>query len=208
MQVFLERERPGKGLETSELWSYPKFEVLRASNEAFEQVAAVSGQNFPITDTDNPERLGVEMVSASYFSMLAVAPAQGRAFLDEEDKTPGTHPVALIGHGLWARRFGSDPGVIGQTISLNKVPLTIVGVLPEGFKGQKGTAEAWVPMMMAPQLTFPRRLQAPYAHWAEVIARLKPDVRPEQAQSEMGILAAKISSTPQSADRSSYCLRR
>src|SRR5215213_2177883 len=54
LQVFLEHEQPGKGLETSELWSYPKFEALRANNEAFEQVAAVSGQNFPITDTDNP----------------------------------------------------------------------------------------------------------------------------------------------------------
>ncbi|HEX8184311.1 MAG TPA: ABC transporter permease, partial [Blastocatellia bacterium] len=192
MQVFLEHEQPGKGLETSELWSYPKFAALRDNNDAFEQAAAVSDQNFPVTDTDNPERLSVEMVSASYFPMLGVEAAMGRTFLDEEDKTPGTHPVALIGYGLWVRRFGPDPGIIGKTISLNKIPLTIVGVLPQGFKGQKGTAEAWVPMMMAPQLTFARRLQAPFAHWAQVIARLKPNVSQAQAQSEMGITAAKI----------------
>jgi putative ABC transport system permease protein len=192
MQVFLESENPKGGLNTSELWSYPKFQALRDSNEAFEQVAAVSDQNFPLTDTDSPERLNVELVSASYFPLLGIEVAAGRAFLDEEDKTPGTHPVAVIGHGLWVRRFGSDPNIIGQTISLNKIPLTIVGVMPEGFKGQKGTAEAWTPMMMAPQLTFARRLQAPFAHWTEVIARLKPGVSFAQAQSEMGIVSEKI----------------
>jgi predicted permease len=76
---------------------------------------------------------------------------------------------------------------------LNKVSLTIVGVLPKGFKGQKGTAEVWVPMMMAPQLTFARRLTQAFAHWTEVIGRLKPGVSMAQAQNEMGIVAAKIS---------------
>ncbi|HKP84833.1 MAG TPA: ABC transporter permease [Blastocatellia bacterium] len=203
MQVFLESENPKGGLESSALWSYPKFQALRDSSEAFEQVAAVSDQNFPLTDTDSPERLNVEMVSASYFPMLGVEAATGRTFLDEEDKTPGTHPVAVIGHALWVRRFGSDPDIIGRTISLNKIPLTIVGVLPEGFKGQKATAEVWVPMMMAPQLTFARRLQAPFAHWTEVIARLKPGVSFAQAQGEMGIVAGKmreaIPMTPQMA---------
>ncbi|HKP88255.1 MAG TPA: ABC transporter permease [Blastocatellia bacterium] len=191
-QVFFEHEEPGKGLEIFELWSYPKFAVLRDSNEAFEQVAAVSDQKFPVTDTDSPERLNAEMVSASYFPMLGIKAVVGREFLPEEDETPGARPVAVIGHGLWARRFGSDPNIAGQVISLNKVPLTIVGVMPEGFRGQKGTAEIWVPMMMAPQLTFPRRLQSPFASWTEVIARLKPGVSFAQAQSEMGIVAAKI----------------
>ena len=202
-QVFRQTEEPGKGLEASELWSYPKFQVLRDNSETFEQVAAVSDQNFPVTDSENPERLSAEMVSATYFPMLGVEAALGRTFSPEEDATPATHPVALIGHGIWMRRFGGDSGVVGQTISLNKIPLTIVGVLPEGFKGQKGTAEVWVPMMMAPRLTFPRRLLSPFAHWTEVIARLKPGVSSAEAQTEMAIIAARLKEalpvTPQSA---------
>lgn len=191
-QVFRQTEESGKGIEASELWSYPKFASIRDHNDSFEQVAAVSNQNFPVTDSENPERLSTEIVSASYFPMLGVDAAIGRTFADEEDQTPGAQPVALIGHGVWQRRFSSDSSVIGKTISLNKVPLTIVGVLPEGFKGQKGTAEVWVPMMMAPSLTFPRRLATAFAHWTEVIGRLKPGVSMAQAQNEMGIVAAKI----------------
>ena len=191
-QVFRQTEESGKGIEASELWSYPKFAALRDNNDSFEQVAAVSNQNFAVTDSQNPERLSTEMVSASYFPMLGVEASIGRTFTAEEDQTPGANPVALIGHGVWQRRFGSDSSVIGKTISLNKVPLTIVGVLPDGFKGQKGTAEVWVPMMMAPQLTFPRRLAVAFAHWTEVIGRLKPGITMPQAQNEMGIVAAKI----------------
>ena len=191
-QVFLEHEEPGKGIASSELWSYPKFVALRDNNESFEQVATVSDQNFSVTDSENPERLSAEMISANYFPMLGVEAAVGRTFTAEEDQTPGAHPVALIGYGLWQRRFESDSSVIGKTISLNKVPLTIVGVLPEGFKGQKGTAEVWVPMMMAPQLTFARRLAGAFANWTEVIARLKPGVSMAQAQSEMEIVAVKM----------------
>jgi putative ABC transport system permease protein len=124
--------------------------------------------------------------------LLGVQAAIGRTFTAEEDQNPGANPVALIGHGLWQRRFGGNPGVIGTTISLNTVPLTIVGVLPEGFKGQKGTAEVWAPMMMAPQLTLPRRLVVPFAHWTEVIGRLQPGINLAQAQNEMKIVAAKI----------------
>jgi len=192
-QVFRQTDETGKGLEASELWSYPKFQVIRDNSETFDQLAAVSDQNFPVTDSDNPERLNAEMVSASYFPMLGVEASVGRTFSADEDTTPGTHPVALLSYGIWQRRFGGDAKVIGETISLNKVPLTIVGVLPEAFKGQKGTAEVWVPMMMAPRLTFPRRLLSPLAHWTEVIARLKPGVTPGQAQSEMGVVAAKLS---------------
>ncbi len=190
--IFIEREQPGKDKESSDVWSYPKFEALRDQSQAFEQVAVVSEQQFPLTDTDSPERLSAEMVSASYFPMLGIEAVRGRTFASEEDKTPGANPVALLSYKLWQRRYGADPNVIGKTISLNKVGLEIVGVLPESFQGQKGTTEVWVPVMMAPQLTFARRLQTRFAHWTQVIARVKPGVSLTQAQSEMGIVAEKI----------------
>ena len=140
-------------------WSYPKFEALRDNNEVFEHVAAVSNQSFPLTDTDNPERLQVEMVSASYFPMLGVEASKGRTFAPEEDQTPGTHPVILIGHGLWERRFGSDPGVIGQTVSLNKIRFNVLGILPEGFKGQSGSCRSMGPDDDGPAANIPSTAQ-------------------------------------------------
>jgi putative ABC transport system permease protein len=188
MQVERVEEKTG----AAEPWSYPKFEVLRDNNQVFESVAAYSNQNFALTETDDPQRVEVEMVSASYFPMLGVEAFRGRVFLPEEDQTPNTHPVALITHGIWQRRFGSDPNLLGQTISINKVRFEIVGILPEGFRGQSGTAEVWVPMMMAPQLTFPRRLQSKFAHWHQVIGRLKSDLSEVQAKAEMDTFGQKI----------------
>ncbi len=181
-------EVPGQSLP----WSYPKYEALRDQNEIFEQVAAFSDQNFPLTDTEDPERLQTEIVSADYFPVLGISPSAGRVFTPEEDQTPGASAVALIGYGLWQRRFGGNPGVLGQNISLNKVPFTIVGVMPKGFKGQSNEAEVWVPMMMAPALTFAKRLSSPFASWHEVIARLKPGVTQAQAQAAMGTVEQKI----------------
>ena len=177
---------------TTSLWSYPKFAALRDSNQVFAQVAAFAKLDFPLTDTDNPEKLPVELVSASYFPLLGIEAAQGRTFTAEEDATPGAHAVALISYELWQRRFGGSASVSGQTLSLNRVPLTIIGVMPQGFRGQSGTCEAWVPMMMAPQLTFPRRLTNAGSHWHEVVARLKPGISEPQAQAAMALVNARV----------------
>jgi putative ABC transport system permease protein len=173
-------------------WSYPKYEMLRDHNQVFEGVAAFSTHDFPLTGTDDPERLEVEIVSAGYFPLLGIQPALGRVFEPEDDKTPGTSPVAVISHSLWQRRFKADPNALGQPINLNKVPFTIIGVLPEGFKGQSNAAQAWVPMMMAPSLTFPRRLATAGAHWHEVIARIKPGVTESEALAEMEVIGNDI----------------
>jgi predicted permease len=179
----------------SPYWSYPKFEAVRNQSQSFEQVAAFAAQAFSLTGAENAERVEGEFVSASYFPLLGIEAALGRTFLPEEDQTPSTHPVALIGYGLWQRRFGSHPEIVGKTITLRNVVVTVVGVLPEGFKGQAGTAEIWVPMMMAPVMTFPRRLSAPFSHWHEAIARLKPGVTVAQAQAEMQSVARQMEET-------------
>ncbi|HKY06420.1 MAG TPA: ABC transporter permease, partial [Blastocatellia bacterium] len=189
--VMVERASPDPKFPIS-LWSYPKYEMLRDQNQVFESVAAFSNQDFPITGSDNPERVEVEAVSASYFPLLGVAASQGRVFTPEEDLKPGAHAVALISQELYRRRFNSDPNVVGQSIDLNKVAFTIVGVMPEGFAGQSGKSQVWVPMMMMPSLTFPRRLASAGAHWHKVIARLAPGVTREQAQAEVAVIGSNI----------------
>lgn len=189
--VMVERANPDPKFPVS-LWSYPKYEMLRDQNQVFESLAAFANQDFPITGSDNPERVEVEAVSASYFPLLGVSASHGRVFAPEEDLRPGAHAVALISRKLYERRFNSDPNLLGQSIDLNKVAFTIVGVLPEGFAGQSGKADVWVPMMMMPSLTFPRRLASAGAHWHKVIARLKPGVTREQAQAEVAVIGNNI----------------
>ena len=189
----IEQKRTG-GTEASTVWSYPKFAALRDQNDIFEQVAAYSQSAYSLTGTDNPERVVTEFVSANYFPMLGIDAVAGRTFTPDEDKTPNTSPVAVISHSLCERRFGSGQDVIGKTISLEKTTLTIVGVLPESFKGQSGVVDVWVPMMMVPSLVFPRRLSQAYAHWHEVIALLKPGVSQPQARAALEITAKKMTS--------------
>ena len=108
-----------------------------------------------------------------------------RAFLPEEDATPGSHPVVVISDALWHRHFGADPAIVGKTIHLEDKPLEVVGVMPPGFRGLTGEAEAWVPMAMAPTLTFSRRLERRFATFHQVVGRLQPGVNAQQASIEL-----------------------
>src|SRR6185295_11656195 len=90
------------------------------------------------------------IVTGDYFSVLGVRLALGRAFVPEEDRSPGAAAVAVISYGLWQRRFGADPAIVGKTVTINRLPFTIVGVAPRGFNGVNAgiNADVWVPMMM------------------------------------------------------------
>jgi predicted permease len=187
--------------QEEELWSYPKLEMLRDQNSSFERVATYVTNYTTITGGEEPERINYETVSASYFPLLGGIPVIGRTFSAEEDRTPGTHPVAVIGSGLWGRRFGADPQVIGKTLTINDRPYTIIGVLPAEFRGQTGSAEIWLPMMMHTMM-HSRLLSDAGISWASVLARLKPDVTVTAAQAEMDGLAHKmIEAFPPTASR-------
>src|SRR5262249_25512746 len=86
------------------IWSYPRFEVMRDQNQSFGQIAGFKQNPFNLTSTDAPERLQVEMVSASYFPLLGIDAMAGRTFTPEEDRAPGANLVALVSYGLWQRR--------------------------------------------------------------------------------------------------------
>jgi putative ABC transport system permease protein len=130
----------------------------------------------------------VEMVSAGYFPLLGVNAIVGHAFTAEED---AANTAALLGYGLWQRRFGGDPQVLGKAIELDKQAFTIVGVLPPGFRGQSGTADVWLPMRAAAKFV-PTILTNPNDHWFQVIARLKDGVTLAQAQADMRQVNAQI----------------
>ncbi len=184
-------EEGGKTSESMH-WSYPLYQEFSARTESFESLAATWTRDFNLGGSDAAERVRVELVSAPYFSVLEVRPSLGRLFLEEEDATPGSHPVVLLGHGLWVRQYGADRDIIGQTIELNDTTLEVIGILPDGFHGISENADAWVPMMMAPSLTFRSRLTNPHSSWAQVVGRLRDDLTLAGVLAEFGPVARSV----------------
>jgi predicted permease len=172
--------------------SYPDFIDWREQNRVFEQLAARVSTSFTLTGGEAPERVNGELVSADYFPLLGVGARFGRTFLAEEDRTPDTHPVALVGYGLWQRRFGGDPELVGQTIQLNDGMYTIVGIMPEGFRGISDQADIWLPMMMASSVRRAGHLPERNQRWLSILARLKPGVSLAQARTEMEVITSRL----------------
>jgi putative ABC transport system permease protein len=194
VKVYQAQPDPKKGMLPA-IWAYPRFELLREQGRNFSAVAGYKQNPYNLTGTDNPESLPVEMVSHSYFALLDIQPILGSAFAPDEEEKPGTNFNAIISYNLWQRRFDGDPQVIGETLELDKHPFTIIGVLPPNFRGQEGTAEAWVSMMAAPTLRYKGILTNPKNYWFQVIARLQPNVTPAQVQAEMQLVSEKIEQT-------------
>jgi putative ABC transport system permease protein len=160
----------------------------RRQSTVFTGMAALDTKNFNLTGVGEPERLDGWRVSANLFDLLGVQPRLGRGFLPEED-TPGTH-VVILSHGLWERRFGSDPQIIGRALNLNGESYSVVGVMPRGIEvptPDNWKGELWVP------IAFPsEEAQLRGSHYLEVIARMKPGVALKQAQAEMETVAARL----------------
>jgi predicted permease len=167
-------------------FSYPVFRELRDKNAVFSGMFAWSGLPMSMSGGGQTERVLGELVSGHFFAVLGVNPHLGRVFTEADDQSPGAHPVAVISYNFWQRRFGADPGIIGQTISLNGYPFTVVGVTAQGFHGiQVGVApDVRVPLMMNNQVrpggspVFENRRNG----WLAVMARLKHGLSLEQAQ--------------------------
>lgn len=168
--------------------SYLNFVDWRAQSQSFTGVAAVRNLGMNLTGTGDAERLTAQMVTANMFDLLGAQPIRGRTFLAEEDRT-GAHSVVMISYGLWQRHFGGSEQLLGQSLTLDSKPYTVVGVLPPGFQILQQTPEVVVPL-------------EPWAHtlpddrsWHPgilPIARLKPGVSVEQARSEMDTIAKRL----------------
>lgn len=164
---------------------YPIYAAMRDHNSVFSGLLARFAVNLSVAFRGSTERAQGELVSGNYFQVLGVHPALGRVFSPEDDRIPGAHPVAVLSYGYWKSRLGGDPAVLNQSIQVNDIPLTIVGVAQPGFAGiQVGQEpDIFVPLMMKAQMT-PHwdGLTDWNDYWLAVIGRLKPGVSLTQAQ--------------------------
>ena len=115
-----------------------------------EHLASVASTSFNLSEAGAPERVAAERVSADFFRVFRIAPRLGRGFSAEED-VPGRHHVVVLGEGLWRRRFGADPSVLGRALRLGNETYTVVGVMPAGFDPLMGGAQLWVPLALTPE---------------------------------------------------------
>lgn len=178
--------------------SYLNLKDIRERTHAFSNLA---GHSYPMavtmTDKGEPHRIFAEIVTANYFETLGIHPVLGRFFLPSEDQTPGARPVAVLGYTAWKSRFGGVSDILGQTITLDETPFTVIGVGPKGFKGVYAVfgPDLWIPSMMAEQVLPADQRNALADRGLPLftgIGRLRPGVALPQAQAEMSIVGAAL----------------
>ena len=189
--MFLSEAEPKAGL-TGEGVSWPAFTVLAESGRSFRAVAGLAGHALTLTGRGEPDDLSTVAVTGEFFSVLATKPLLGRA-LEPADGRDGAAPVAVLSEGLWRSRFGGDPKVVGQAITLDERSYTVAGVMPASFRTPflSQNEQVWIPLAEDP-LFSQWRTRPPTAHWLPVIARLRPGVATEQARAELRTLSAGL----------------
>jgi len=154
-------------------------------SHAFDSMGAFGFATFNLTDAGDPEQLTGGTVTPSLFPLLGIKPVIGRAFAEGEDR-PGSTKVAMIGEGLWKRRFGGDPSIVGRHLILSGVDTTVIGVAPASL-ALLSNGDLWIPMTIDPGREI--RLN----HVILAVARLRNGTTLEQAQAEMNVVAGQVS---------------
>ena len=165
--------------------SYANFLDLKNNSQSLSDVSAMRWWTANLADGGEPESVQSALVSAEYFSALGIQPFLGRVFTAEEDQ-PGKDNVILIAHGLWQRRYGSNPQAVGRKIKVNDELRTIIGVMPLGFR-EPFHCEIWAPLVANGELATNRR-----SHLLFAVARLKPGISLNQANAEMQLVSNRI----------------
>ena len=173
--------------------SQPEYQDLLREVPAIRDLAAVWPININLTGSDEPERIQAAVVSSNYFSLLGVAPALGRDFTKADDGGRIGY-VALISYDLWQHRFGGERSVIGKTVRLDDDPITIVGVMPRGFRHpvESGASpmELWAPIALDnPDTTF---MNVRGARVFDLIGRIKPGATVDQLQAQLLALTGRL----------------
>jgi putative ABC transport system permease protein len=195
MPPLFAQQRPSDsgGLDT--LFSYPMFRDLESAQEPFVGLAAYASLEASVSAGAQARLMKGVLVSGSYFSLLGLQPALGRLLGEQDDSVAGQAESVVLSHAYWQSEFGGDPGVLGRTLNVNEVPLTVVGVAPREFQG---TAVGSRPSFFAPitikfptddtgilsQALFPNHTRRDF-YWAHLLGRLKPGVTREAAAAAM-----------------------
>jgi predicted permease len=176
--------------------SFPNYRDIRDRNQTFTGLAGYRISPMEMESHSGPERIWGYLATGNYFDVLGVRPWMGRFFHQEDDLSPGASPYAVLSYGCWRQRFGSDPGIVGKTIRINRQPYTVLGVSPAAFHGTElfYWPDVWVPMMMQAQVEVGNP-------WLEdrsrintwIIGRLKPGVTTTQARENLNAIAADLS---------------
>ncbi len=177
----------------SNAFSYPVFDDYRKQNTVLTGLLAFQRTELELGTADSLERVQSEYVSGNYFDLLGVTAARGRTFLPDEDRSPGTQPVVVISDTFRRRKFVNDDPV-GKQLTLNDVPLTIVGVAPADFRGMvlETPTDVWVPVLMHNQLAQSKFIENRRGAFLNVLARVKPDLSINQAEKQTDVLAQQI----------------
>jgi putative ABC transport system permease protein len=169
------------------------FQDYRDQNSTLSGLALYTRQDLELSQDDKPERLAALRVSAGFFELLGAQPLIGREFR-REDELPDNNQVVILSHGLWLRRFNSDPNVVGRVVTLSGRPFTVVGVGPQGLQHVGGdyrsmphgeSVDAWWPVALRPQA-------GRGAHFLNAVGRLKPGVSVAQAEADFNVIAERL----------------
>jgi predicted permease len=196
-------------------FSYPDYLDIRSQTDSFSDVLAYRPTLAAVVVDGKGDHCVLSRVSGNYFAMLGIAPVKGRLILRTESQVPGADPVLVLGYSYWQKRFGGDPNVVGKQAQINGNPFTIAGITPKGFHGTYAVIDmdGYIPLS-AP--TFKKEdlensaskenpVQEMWTHREDrslsLLARLKPDVSVEQAQSKLNVVAQRIAEQHPDTDK-------
>jgi predicted permease len=178
--------------------SYPNFQDYRRENQVFTDLAAFMPTAVTWSGGAEPRQVQAQLVSATYFDVLGIRPAQGRFFMPDEDTKPNGNDVAVLSYALWANKLGSDPGIIGKPLIFDARPYTVIGIAPRGFRGTItffSPEQVWIPTSMKDQILGgkekdyfnERRFLS-----VNVFGRLKPGLEMSAAEASLKTMATHL----------------
>jgi len=176
--------------------SYLDVEAWRQQCTTLDLMSAASSfQQLNLTAGDRAERIGVAFVSTTYFDLLGLRPILGRTFEPAEENRASPIAVAVLSHGLWQRRFGGDPKIVGSSIQVQGLSFQVVGVLPQGFRDVYPDVDLYVPVTISRLTHREGYVEERVVRWLDVFARLHPGVTLQQAQQEMTAVGRRLAVT-------------
>jgi predicted permease len=177
--------------------AYLNFLDWQRDNRTFSSLATYRNQDYNFTDKSEAERLSGYMISADFFSTLGVRPIVGRTFRADDDQI-GAAPVMVLGGGIWKRKFGSSPDIVGKSLTLNGTSYLVVGVIPSSFTFYGHDRDVYTPIGQWNDPSFrDRRISVS----ARIIGRLKPGVTLAQAKADMDVVARNLAEAYPVADK-------